>query len=166
MRVKSEYAESDSKIKGPPMKHFLIFLLSSLIFLSGCESKAGTGAAAGAGLGAVSGALIGGNAEGALIGGAIGAIGGAIIGSALDEQDRKIMEQNHPQTLKKIDRNEQLSTDDIKEMTKAGLNENVIISQIQGTGSIFYLSTDEIIDLKNQGVSQKVIDYMIQTGKG
>lgn len=146
------------------MRSAILAMISAAVFLVSCESKAGTGAIAGAGLGAASGALITGTGGGALIGGAIGAAGGALIGAALDDTDRRSMEQQSPRTLKKIDRGEQLSVDDIKKMSKAGLSDNVIISQIQATNSTFYLSTADIIDLKNSGVSQRVIDYMIQTG--
>jgi outer membrane lipoprotein SlyB len=146
------------------MRSAILAMISAAVFLVSCESKAGTGAIAGAGLGAASGALITGTGGGALIGGAIGAAGGALIGAALDDTDRRSMEQQSPRTLKKIDRGEQLSVDDIKKMSNAGLSDNVIISQIQATNSTFYLSTADIIDLKNSGVSQRVIDYMIQTG--
>lgn len=134
------------------------------IVLTSCESKAGTGALAGAGVGALSGGLITHSATGAIVGGAIGAAAGGLIGYALDEQDREIMQQKSPQTLQKIDNKEQLSVDDIKAMAKNGLSDNVIIGQIQSTHSVFHLTTNEIIDLKDSGVSQKVIDYMIQTG--
>ena len=112
----------------------------------------------------VRGALIAGTPQGALIGGAIGAGAGALIGASLDAQDREMMQQNSPRTVQRIDRGEQLSIDDIKEMSKNGLSDNVIIGQIQSTDSVYFLSTNQIIDLKNSGVSQRVIDYMIQTG--
>ncbi len=145
------------------MKFTAIQLACAMMLLSSCENKTETGALVGAGIGVAGGALIG-KGEGALIGGAVGAVGGALIGSALDHQDRKKMEQESPKTLDKIDHGEKLTTNDVKEMSKAGLNDNVIIGQIQSTKSVFYLSTDDIIDLKNSGVSQRVIDYMIETG--
>jgi outer membrane lipoprotein SlyB len=148
--------------EGLLMKQLCIALGISLFLLAGCQTKTGTGALAGGALGATAGGLIGGG-EGALIGGAIGAVGGGLVGAALDEQDRKIMQQQSPSTLNKIDTGQQLSVNDIKAMTKAGINENVIISQIDATNSVFYLSSEEIIDLKKSGVSQKVINYMIQT---
>lgn len=134
------------------------------LFLVGCGSKAGTGALAGAGIGAVGGALITGSGGGALIGGTIGAASGAIIGAALDESDRRSLNRESPSTVRKIDRGEQLSTDDVKKMTKAGISDDVIISQIDATKSVFYLSSADIIDLKKAGVSQRVINHMIQTG--
>lgn len=146
------------------MKRSIITVIGISVIVVGCESKTGTGALAGAGLGATAGAVISGTPEGALIGGAIGAAGGAMIGAALDDSDRGNMQRESPRTLKKIDNGEQLSTDDIKKMTKAGLSDSVIIDQIHATHSVFSLSTADIIDLKNAGVSQKVIDAMIQTG--
>lgn len=139
--------------------------IGTFMLLVGCESKAGTGALAGAGLGALSGGLIAGNATGVLVGGAIGAAAGGLIGAALDEQDRKIMEQHSPQTLQRIDSREQLTIYDVEALSKNGISDDVIIGQIQNTGSVFYLTTDQIIELKQAGVSEKVIEYMVQTGK-
>ena len=50
---------------------------------------------------------------------------------------------------------------DVKALAKAGLNDEVIISQIRNTRTVYYLSAAEIIDLKKSGVSEKVIDSMI-----
>ncbi|MBS0615166.1 MAG: hypothetical protein JSR58_01270 [Verrucomicrobia bacterium] len=146
------------------MKKVAISLFTLTLVSMGCENKAGTGALVGGGAGAITGAAISHNASGALIGGAAGAVGGAIIGAAMESADRDSLQKQSPRTLNKIDNKEQLSVDDIKKMSKAGLSDNVIISQIQATNSVFYLSTADIIDLKNAGVSQRVIDYMIQTG--
>lgn len=135
-----------------------------VICLTSCESKTGTGALAGAGIGAIGGAAITGSAGGALIGAGVGAATGAIIGAALDASDRKALDQESPSTTRKIDRGEPLSTSDVKKMTKAGLSDDVIISQIDATKSVFRLSSADIIDLKKAGVSQRVINHMIQTG--
>lgn len=145
------------------MKRTVIALGLASLSLCGCQSKSASGALAGGAIGAGTGALIGGG-EGALIGGAVGVISGGLIGAALDEQDRRILEAESPSTLNRIERGDQLTLYDVKEMTRAGITEDVIISQIEQTGSRFYLSTNDIIDLKNSGVSQRVINYMIQTG--
>jgi len=148
------------------MKKVMIGIASAGLMLVGCESKTGTGAVAGAGVGALAGGLIGGNVEGALIGGAIGAGAGALIGYGMDQQDREIMERNSPETMQRIDRGQPLTVDDIEQMSKNGLSDDVIINQIKATNTHFRLSTEEIVDLKNAGVSQRVIDYMIQSGQG
>lgn len=131
--------------------------------LVGCETKTQTGALTGAALGVGVGALAGGG-TGALIGGAAGVVGGALIGYALDQSDREALSQQSPRTLRKIDQGDQLSINDIKAMSHAGIRDNVIISQIESTGSQFHLTTSDIIDLKNTGVSQRVIDAMIRSG--
>jgi len=146
------------------MKKKSLLILSSLLLLVSCETKTGTGALAGGAIGAGAGAAIGGG-QGALIGGAVGAVAGGLVGAALDEQDRKNMEQNSPRTLNRIDRGDQLSIQDVKNMSKNGLSDEVIINQLKATNSTFELSSDEIIDLKNAGVSQRVINYMIKTGQ-
>lgn len=83
---------------------------------------------------------------------------------SLGDTDRAALESESPQTLAKIDQKEPLTVNDIKKMSKIGLSDQIIISQIEATGSVFYLSTADIIDLKSAGVSQGVIDYMIKTG--
>jgi hypothetical protein len=139
----------------------LIFMLS-LACMSSCATKTQSGALAGGGLGAGTGALIGGR-RGALIGGAVGVIGGAAVGAALDEQDRQIMELQTPHAYHQIERRRQLSLGDIKDLTDAHISDAVIISQIQATNSVFFLSSRDIIELKQAGVSQRVIDEMIST---
>jgi len=142
-----------------------LFLASSLLFFVSCTSRAGTGALVGAGVGATGGVVISGSGSGALIGGAVGAATGAIVGAALDESDRNSLERESPRTLRKIDNREQLSIEDIKKMSRAGLSNQVIISQIDATQSVFYLSTADLIYLKKSGISQEVIDHMIRSGK-
>ena len=142
---------------------FATGILVLSIVLTGCESKAGTGALVGAGVGAGAGALIGGG-TGALIGGAAGAVGGAVIGAALDQSDRERINRSSPQTMKKIDSKEQLSLKDIEKMSNARISDDKIIGAIQSTGSTYNLSSGDIAELKGAGVSQRVIDYMLQTG--
>jgi hypothetical protein len=96
-----------------------------------------------------------------------GALSGALKEKALtslDESDRNSLEKQSPRTVKKIESGEQLSTDDIKKMSRAGFSDETIINQIYATQSIFYLSSADIVDLKKSGVSQRVINAMVQTG--
>ena len=147
------------------MKKVLFYTGSLSVMLFSCETKTETGALAGAGVGALAGGLIGGGATGAVIGGAVGAAGGALVGSALDAQDRSNLEQNSPETLNRLDQRQQLTLKDIEEMSKNRISDKTIIEEIKATSSVFYLSSDDIIQLKKAGVSQKVIDYMIQTSQ-
>jgi hypothetical protein len=56
-----------------------------------------------------------------------------------------------------------LGLEDIKALVKANLSEEVIISQIRNTRVVYRLTTAQIIDLKQSGVSEKIIDFMINT---
>ena len=52
---------------------------------------------------------------------------------------------------------------DVKALARSGVSEEVIISQIRSSRVVYHLTTAEIIDLSESGVSQKVIDFMINT---
>jgi len=157
------------------MKHQLIAstILALAVGLAGCETPEGnpdrtaSGALAGGAIGAGSGAIIGsasGHAgAGALIGGALGALTGGIIGNAMDQQQREILARQSPETFQRVEQGQPLGLADIKALTKAGVSDEVIISQIRNSHTAYRLSTAEIIDLKDAGVSEKVIDFMINT---
>ncbi|MCX7885889.1 MAG: hypothetical protein N3B01_01340 [Verrucomicrobiae bacterium] len=59
-----------------------------------------------------------------------------------------------------------LTLADIKALAKAGVSDEVIISQIRNSKTVFRLTTAEIIDLTESGVSQRVIDALINTASG
>jgi hypothetical protein len=56
-----------------------------------------------------------------------------------------------------------MSLADIKMLAKAGVSDEVILSQIRNSRTVYHLSAAEILDLKDAGVSEKVIDFMIDT---
>jgi hypothetical protein len=58
------------------------------------------------------------------------------------------------------------SVADIKILAKGGVSEEVILSQIRNSHAAYRLSTADILDLKDSGVSEKVIDFMINTAAG
>lgn len=58
-----------------------------------------------------------------------------------------------------------MSIDDVITLSKEGLSDDVIISQIKATYSYFELTTDDIVRLKKAGVSGKVINAMIKTAE-
>jgi hypothetical protein len=57
-----------------------------------------------------------------------------------------------------------LTNSDIIEMTKGGLPESTIVLAIQKGPTQFETSAQTLIQLKNQGVSPRVLDTMIQAG--
>jgi hypothetical protein len=157
------------------MKNFaLVFLAAAPLVFTGCENPNGTvnhtgsGALIGAGGGAAIGALAGGRHAGpaALIGGALGAVTGAIVGSAMDENDRERLRAQAPQTYERIEQAQPLYPNDIKNMVKSGVSDDTIIAQINATHSVYHLSAPDIIDLHQAGVSQNVINAMINTANG
>lgn len=58
-----------------------------------------------------------------------------------------------------------LSVDDIVALSKAQLGEDAITAKIQSSGAHFELSTEQMISLRQQGVSSAVIAAMIGTAK-
>ena len=141
--------------------------------LTGCYTPDGRPDRTGSGalLGGASGAAIGAMADrrnpgvGALIGATAGALTGGLIGHSMDQQERArsrtvtvVQPAPAPQPVANP-----TSLDDIKNMSRAGVSEDVIINQISSTRSVYQLSADTIVDLNRAGVSPKVINYMIAT---
>jgi uncharacterized protein YcfJ len=142
------------------------------LLLAGCETPYGepnrtaTGALIGGGFGAAAGALSSHHHNtGALVGGAIGALAGGLVGQSMDidAAQRERLEQQAPQTWQRVQQFQPLGLADIKALAAAGISDDVIISQIRNSNTVYHLSTADIIDLKNSGVSERVIDYMINT---
>jgi uncharacterized protein YcfJ len=131
----------------------------------GCTTNAGTGVSAGASLGAGAGGLIGGT-SGALIGAAAGVLSGGLIGYGLDRQDRNVMEQSSPRTVERIDRKEPLTLSDVIKLSLSGVSDDTILRYMQETKSSYELSRTQIRRLQESGVSQRVLNYMIDSKVG
>ena len=56
-----------------------------------------------------------------------------------------------------------LGLPDVKMLAKNGVSDDVILSQIRNSHTVYHLSAAEILDLKDAGLSEKVIDFMINT---
>ncbi len=59
-----------------------------------------------------------------------------------------------------------ISVDDVIYLSSAGVEDSIIIAKIEASGETFDLSTEEIIELWEAGVSSEVIEYMIATSAG
>jgi outer membrane lipoprotein SlyB len=147
-------------------------LAASVVGLTGCQNPDGTqnntgsGALIGGTMGAITGSAIGGRhhgGENTLIGVAAGALVGGLIGNSMDQEQQTRLRQQAPQTYVKVDQGQPLSVADVKALAKAGINDDVIISQIRNSHTIYHLSVADIIDLRDAGVSNQVIDFMINT---
>jgi hypothetical protein len=56
-----------------------------------------------------------------------------------------------------------LGTADVKMLAKSGISDEVIISQIRNSRTVYHLTAADILDLKAAGVNESVIDFMINT---
>jgi hypothetical protein len=56
-----------------------------------------------------------------------------------------------------------MSVADVKMLAKSGVSDEVILSQVRNSRTVYRLSAADILDLKDSGVSEKVIDFMINT---
>ena len=148
-------------------------VLSSIcltLLLAGCVSPNGQvdHTASGALIGGATGAIIGASVSrhpgvGAAIGGAAGVIAGGLIGHSMDQTRQARLQTSAPQTWQRVEQGQPLGVEDVKALARAGVGDDVIISQIHNTRTVYHLGTADIIALKNAGVSARVIDYMINT---
>ena len=88
-----------------------------------------------------------------MIGGAIGALSGSNIGSNIDQQNQANAYANSV-------RSSQLGLADVIGMSRTGLGDDVIMTQIQTNGVIAIPTSADLITLKNAGVSDRVIQAM------
>jgi uncharacterized protein YcfJ len=133
---------------------------------AGCASspnRAGEGALIGGLLGAAGGAIIGNQSdrpgEGAGIGAAAGALTGALIGSQVQKPAQGGAQSAQSQAASANNPN-QMSMQQIVDLSKSGVHEAVIIDRIRMTKSTYKLSAEDVNSLKQQGVNQNVINVM------
>jgi hypothetical protein len=99
-----------------------------------------------------------------LIGAAVGAAAGGLVGAALDEQDRKIMQERSPKTVERMDKREPITINDVIKLSQGGVSDDTIIKYIQNTKTHYNLTQAQIKRMQDAGVSQRVINYMVETG--
>jgi len=141
-------------------RRLIVVFIALAFILAGCEStgpKTGVGAVAGGLLGATAGGIIGHQSghglEGAGIGAAAGAIGGALIGNSMDQKDKEAKAVN-PYYI---------PVPKIVEMASQGSPDSLIINEVERTHSVYHLNSEIITYLRQNKVSDKVIDYMMGT---
>ncbi|HOP77815.1 MAG TPA: glycine zipper domain-containing protein [Thermogutta sp.] len=133
-------------------------------FCSGCTSThADRGALFGGLLGAGTGAIVGNAAgntlAGTAIGAGVGALAGSAIGDSLDEMEARNRALIAEQMGRDIPRG-QVTYEDVIAMTRANVDEELIINHIRINGMSRIPSSDDIIRLQREGVSVKVIKAM------
>jgi hypothetical protein len=58
-----------------------------------------------------------------------------------------------------------LSVEDVVKMHDAGFSDDILITQIRKNGKAFHLNTDEMLDLRKAGLSDPVIDFLIDPSR-
>ena len=71
--------------------------------------------------------------------------------------------QEAPDTCHRIQMAQPLTLADVKVMAKLPVPPDVIITTVRNSRTVFHLTANNIIDLKNSGVSDQVIDFLIST---
>jgi hypothetical protein len=148
---------------------YLLVVVVAGISVAGCMSPQGrpdytaSGALAGGATGAIVGSMARHPGPGALVGGAVGALVGGLIGHGMDQAHEAQLRAQAPQTMQRVEQGQPLTVVDVKSLAKAGISDDLIISQIRNSRTVYYLTTADIIDLKNAGVSERIIDFMINT---
>ena len=136
-----------------------LIVLVAVTGLCGCRSPYAQDrlALAGAGIGGVTGAIVGNQlgstAGGAVVGAAAGTIAGSLTGQAIDESEARAA-ASQPRYVSPPPG--AVSVGDILKMNQQGLDDGVIISQIQNRGMAHPVSTDDLIALQQSGVSPDV----------
>ena len=156
------------------MKRYRHILAAAIIGLSvtGCVTPQGRpdNTASGALTGAAVGAIIGSTARnpgaGAAVGAAVGALAGGAIGHSVDlaqdVQDAQYARESQARQ-QEVEDTQPLTIDDIISMSRARVGDDLIISQIRNSGTVYRLRSADIIDLKKAGVSERVVNVMINT---
>lgn len=143
----------------------LLIGLIPVTMSTGCNSPyhADRGAVAGgllgAGTGAVVGHALGNTGAGAVLGAGVGALSGAAIGSGIDEAEAKNRALIAQQLGRQVDPNA-VTVADVIAMTRASVNQDLVINHIHAHGMAAPLQTSDLINLPQQGVSSRVIQAM------
>ncbi len=149
---------------------FALTLVSLLAPTCLAQSRTQNGATVGGVAGAVIGGIIGHQndetPEGALIGGAVGAITGGLIGRAQDndlQRQRYYQQQAYQQQQQQAYIQQQAIANSgvamgvVINMSRSGISDSLIMTQLQSRGVQRRLEVSDIIALHQQGVSDTVI---------
>ncbi|MHB0958068.1 MAG: glycine zipper domain-containing protein [Pirellulaceae bacterium] len=141
-------------------------LVVPLLTCAACRSPyyADRGAAMGGVAGGLAGAALGDRSNnalgGALIGTAVGALSGAAIGDSMDAE----VERRQALIEAKVGRRMSgaVTTSDVMTMSRSGLGDEVIINHVRANGMVSQLTPNDIIQMHENGVSERVINAMQQ----
>ena len=121
------------------------------------------GGLTGAGAGALVGDAVGNTAGGALVGAGLGAIAGGAIGSGMDEVEARNRAQIEQQIGRAMPAGG-VTVGDAVNMTRAGVEPELIVNHIRANGVAQKLSANDLIALQQEGIDRRVIGAL-QTGQ-
>jgi hypothetical protein len=133
--------------------------------VNGCQSPyhadqgALFGGLFGAGAGAVAGHALGNTGAGAAIGAGVGALSGAAIGAGMDETEARNRAMIEARLGRQVVAGA-ATIPDVVAMTRAGVDEGLIINHIHAHGLAAPVQANDVIYLQQQGVSRNVIAVM------
>ena len=88
-----------------------------------------------------------------------------LIGSTLDLQDRKVLQRSSPRTIDRMDRGDPLTINDVIKLSQGGVDDDSVINYMKDTGSSYHLSQSQVRRLQDAGVSQRIINFMLDSGR-
>jgi hypothetical protein len=68
-----------------------------------------------------------------------------------------------PAVYDKMVHGDDLSLWDIKALARAHVSDGVVLRYLRDHGTAYYLNSDDVAGLRKAGVSQSIVDYMLQT---
>lgn len=146
------------------------FVAASLLLAvcTGCQNMNKTekgalvGGAGGAAVGAIVGKQLGSTGGGAAIGALTGGALGGLIGNSEDEADKKHETEARQAAYNRAAYAQQraITNSDVVAMAQANVSEDIICNEIRTRGGRFDTRPQAIIQLQQNGVSNKVIEQM------
>ncbi len=140
-------------------------LLPLLAAATGCQMNSHTdrgaalGGLSGAGVGALIGESSGNPLAGAAIGAGVGALTGATIGQGFDEVEARNRAMIEAHLGRRVAAGA-VTIDDVLAMSRAGVEEELIVTHVQANGMVAPLTSNDLIALREQQVSTRVIQAM------
>ena len=159
----------------------VVIVAAYVMTFAGCaenQTKVGEGAAMGGIMGAVLGGVIGNQMKGhnavngALLGGALGATAGGVVGSQMPKnpQPKAGTVSEAPAqapaagytslSVEPVAPGVHVTLQQVVDWTRQGLSSDSIITSIKNSNSTYRLMPDDVNYLRQQGVSERVIETM------
>jgi len=85
--------------------------------------------------------------------------------ATLNQNDQALLQQHHvsPALYSRMVHDDPLALSDIIELTQRQVPPDFIINYLSSTGVAYRLSARDVSNLRNAGVSKRVIDYLLST---